>query len=53
LLRSHVSFKGGRRDSLVFGLLPDELRVPEARVLRCGHRHVGSRMLHMPLTSSD
>jgi RimJ/RimL family protein N-acetyltransferase len=26
LLRSHVSFKGGRRDSLVYGLLPDELR---------------------------
>jgi RimJ/RimL family protein N-acetyltransferase len=25
LLRSHLAFKGGRRDSLVFGLLPGEL----------------------------
>lgn len=25
LLRSHMAFKGGRRDSLVYGLLPDEL----------------------------
>lgn len=25
LLRSHVRFKGGRRDSLVFGLLPSDL----------------------------
>jgi RimJ/RimL family protein N-acetyltransferase len=26
LLRSHMPFKGRRRDTLVFGLLPDELR---------------------------
>lgn len=26
LLRSHVAFQGGRRDSVVFGLLPGELR---------------------------
>jgi RimJ/RimL family protein N-acetyltransferase len=26
LLRSHVPFKGRRRDTVVFGLLPDELR---------------------------
>jgi RimJ/RimL family protein N-acetyltransferase len=26
VLRSHVAFKGGRRDSVVFGLLPGELR---------------------------
>lgn len=26
LLRSHLSFKGGRRDSLIFGLLPTDLR---------------------------
>jgi RimJ/RimL family protein N-acetyltransferase len=26
LLRSHVPFKGGRRDTVVFGLLPGELR---------------------------
>jgi hypothetical protein len=25
LLRSHLPFKGGRRDTVVFGLLPDEL----------------------------
>lgn len=25
LLRSHLSFKGGRRDSLIFGLLPTDL----------------------------
>jgi RimJ/RimL family protein N-acetyltransferase len=26
VLRSHVAFKGGRRDTVVFGLLPGELR---------------------------
>ena len=26
LLRSHMAFKGGRRDTLVYGLLPGELR---------------------------
>ena len=26
LLRSHMRFKGGRRDTVVFGLLPGELR---------------------------
>jgi RimJ/RimL family protein N-acetyltransferase len=26
LLRSHLAFKGGRRDTLLFSLLPDELR---------------------------
>ena len=26
VLRSHMPFKGGRRDTVVFGLLPDELR---------------------------
>ena len=26
VLRSHVPFKGGRRDSVVFSLLPGELR---------------------------
>jgi RimJ/RimL family protein N-acetyltransferase len=28
LLRSHVPFKGGRRDSLLYSLLPGELRPP-------------------------
>ncbi len=26
VLRSHTPFKGGRRDTVVFGLLPGELR---------------------------
>ncbi|WP_152360451.1 GNAT family N-acetyltransferase [Microlunatus speluncae] len=28
LLRSHLAFKGGRRDSLIFGLLPSDLAGP-------------------------
>jgi RimJ/RimL family protein N-acetyltransferase len=26
VMRSHMSFKGGRRDTVIFGLLPGELR---------------------------
>jgi len=26
LLRSHLAFQGGRRDTVIYGLLPGELR---------------------------
>jgi RimJ/RimL family protein N-acetyltransferase len=31
LLRSHIPFKGGRRDTVVFGLLPGELHAADQR----------------------